>query len=87
MAHTLDEVRQIALELPQADRRRLASSLWESVESETETGDDSNQTEINDAWDEEIEHRLAEIDSGVVQMIPMEEFFAGLEELRTSKRH
>jgi hypothetical protein len=36
MSHTLEEVRQIALELPEEDRLQLASSLWDSVESDSE---------------------------------------------------
>jgi len=63
MSHTLEEVRQIALELPEDDRRQLANSLWESIESESA---------IDEAWKVEVERRIDEIDSGAVEMIPWE---------------
>jgi putative addiction module component (TIGR02574 family) len=70
MPHSFEEVRQIAHELPTEQRILLANSLWESVDTE-ECG--STETEIDAAWGEEVERRVAEIDSGAAQMIPWEQ--------------
>jgi putative addiction module component (TIGR02574 family) len=74
MSHSLEEVRQIALELPEDDRRQLANSLWESIESESE---------INEAWKIEVERRIDEIDSGAVELIPWETVRAEMLEMRS----
>jgi putative addiction module component (TIGR02574 family) len=63
MPHTLDEIRQIALKLPEEDRRRLANTLWESIESESES---------DEAWKVEVERRIDAIASGTVTWIPEE---------------
>ncbi len=70
MPHTYEEVRQIAYELPTEQRILLANSLWESVDTE-ECG--ATEAEVEAAWGEEVERRVAEIDSGTVQMIPWEQ--------------
>ena len=69
MPHTLDEVRQIALELPYDDRWQLAETLHDSLHP---PGEDLPQQEINAAWEAEIKKRLDEIDSGAVELIPGE---------------
>jgi len=71
MPHTYEEVRQIAYELPEDQRILLAHSLWESVDS-----DSGNAAQIEAAWDVEIKRRLDEIDTGAVQMAPLEDVLA-----------
>jgi putative addiction module component (TIGR02574 family) len=68
MQHTYEEVQQIAHELPEDQRVQLANSLWESVGSETD-----DAAEIEAAWDGEIKRRLDEIDSGSVELVPLED--------------
>jgi len=58
MPRSYEEVRQIACELPEDQRILLANSLWESV---NHTENDATETEIDAAWDGEIERRVAEI--------------------------
>lgn len=74
MPHSLEEVRQLAYELPEDQRILLANLLWESVGS-----DSGNATQIEAAWDGEIKSRLDEIDSGAVQMVPLEDVLARME--------
>lgn len=81
MPHTYEEVRQIASELPEAQRILLANSLWESVGS-----DSGNAAEIEAEWDGEIKRRLDEIDSGAVQMVPLEDVFARMDARILSRR-
>ena len=49
----------------------LMRLLIESVDAESEEG-------VEDAWRVEIEHRMAELDSGTVKTIPWEELRARL---------
>jgi putative addiction module component (TIGR02574 family) len=74
MPHSLDEVRQLAYELPEDQRILLANSLWESVGS-----DSGNAAQIETEWDGEIKHRLGEIDSGAVEMAPLEDVLARMD--------
>ncbi len=57
MATPFENVAEQALSLTAAERLRLASELLESVEP---AGGD----EIEHAWEEEIQRRITEIDSG-----------------------
>lgn len=61
MAHTYDEVQQIARELPPDQRILLADSLWESVERGVF---DASDAEVDAAWDAEIGRRVAGIKTG-----------------------
>ncbi len=54
-----------AAELSEEDRAALAGLLIESLESEADPG-------VEEAWAEEIDRRLAELDSGAVKTIPWE---------------
>lgn len=67
MPRTMDEVFADALGLPVEARAELARSLLASLEGE-EQGDDAR--EVAAAWREEISRRVAEIDSGEVELIP-----------------
>ncbi|MCK9395686.1 MAG: addiction module protein [Methylobacter sp.] len=55
-----------ALHLPALDRAKLAHKLLLSLE-------DMSESEIEEAWLDEAERRAAEIDQGLVQLIPAEE--------------
>jgi putative addiction module component (TIGR02574 family) len=55
-----------ALSLPVSERADLAGSLIESLD---ETQDES----VAAAWDEEVARRMAEIDSGTVKPVSLEE--------------
>lgn len=59
------------LELPSADRARLAGLLIASLEP-TETG-------VEEAWDEELAARAADLATGRVRGIPAEEVFAEID--------
>ena len=60
-----------AMKLDPEERATLMRLLIESVDAEAEDG-------VEDAWRVEIERRMAELDSGTVQMIPWEELRAQL---------
>lgn len=62
---------QHLLTLPPHDRARLAELLLASLEGE--------DAEVDAAWSEEIERRLAEFDRGAMEAIPAEEVFSALE--------
>lgn len=55
-----------ALEMPLADRGQLAAALIESL-------DECTDDDIEQAWADEIQQRLRDIDEGTVQMIPWSE--------------
>ena len=63
----LKKVRSEALMLPEADRAELAHALVTSLDAPA----DADATE---AWDKEIQHRLAEIDAGTAKLIDRDEF-------------
>jgi putative addiction module component (TIGR02574 family) len=68
---SFEEILQSALQLPSFDRARLADRLIESL-------DGSGPTELDDAWAEEIERRIRDIDEGRVELLPGEEVLARL---------
>jgi putative addiction module component (TIGR02574 family) len=82
MPYSYEEVRQIANELPEDQRILLANSLWESVGP---CEDETTETEIDAAWDDEIARRVAEIKSGTVEMIPEEQVRAEMIESLSSQ--
>jgi putative addiction module component (TIGR02574 family) len=55
-----------ALHLPVLDRAKLADKLLLSL-------DDMSEHEVEEVWLDEAERRAAEIDQGLVQLIPAEE--------------
>lgn len=67
-----EEVRATVLALDQEDKLRLLEELRDSVV------DDPG--EIEAAWEKEIRKRLDEIDSGAVELIPIEEVFQRITE-------
>ena len=60
------ELLKDALSLPPEGRAAIADSLLESLDQEIDEG-------AEQAWLDEIEKRLREIDSGAVAMLPWEE--------------
>jgi putative addiction module component (TIGR02574 family) len=67
MTPDVSELLKKALALPPEARAALATSLFESLDQEP-----ADQG-VEAAWSEEIKRRIADIDSGKVQMIPYEE--------------
>jgi putative addiction module component (TIGR02574 family) len=82
MARSYEEIHQLAKELPADQRIMLANALWESVDAPEE----GTEAEIAAAWGEEVERRLKEIDSGKVEMIPLEDVLADMDARIASKR-
>ncbi len=78
---TAQDLLEAANRLSQADRSWLAQELLHPP------GDGSTEAELEAAWGEEIKRRLDEIDSGAVEMIPLEDVLADMNELIASKRH
>ena len=75
MAHTYEEVQQIACELPVDQRILLANTLWESVER----GEfDATEAEVDAAWDAEIGRRVGEIKAGTAVTYSLQEVEADL---------
>ena len=68
MPKTLTEVTRDAAELPVPEQLRLARILLELSEADPEAAAD-----VQNAWDTEIERRLAELRSGKVKGVPLEE--------------
>ncbi len=60
MVTDLEKLAKQALSLPSAERLSLARRLLESAEPEIDD-------EIERAWEEEIERRIAEIDNGTAK--------------------
>jgi putative addiction module component (TIGR02574 family) len=81
MPHSYEEARQIAHELPVDQRILLANSLWESVDR-----DSDDAAAIEAAWDGEIKRRLDEIDSGAVELVPLEDVIARMDERILAKQ-
>lgn len=69
MSTLVEELSARAKALSTQDRARLAEELLDSLQGEPDAEADS-------AWDREIERRVAEIESGAVQLIPAEDVHA-----------
>jgi putative addiction module component (TIGR02574 family) len=63
---TSEEVRKRALDLPAGERLALATELMDSVEG-------TEDREWANAWAAELDRRVKELESGVVQTIPWEQ--------------
>lgn len=64
MSHTLDETRRIAFELPDGERFELANSLLDSV---------SSDCGLDEAWNEEAERRVEDLEAGTAVTYSWEE--------------
>jgi putative addiction module component (TIGR02574 family) len=62
----LAQLRDKVLELPEEDRAELAHELLVSLDGPAENG-------VAEAWADEIERRVADLDSGAVKPIAAEE--------------
>jgi putative addiction module component (TIGR02574 family) len=63
MSRSVAEITQEALQLPQKDQYKLARAILESAETHYDSG-------VTMAWDEEVERRIAAIDSGTAKGLP-----------------
>ncbi|HEX2201686.1 MAG TPA: addiction module protein [Longimicrobium sp.] len=61
MAMRFEEVESAALQLPRTERARIAERLIASLDEDAE---------IEQAWLDEVERRVREVDAGEVQLIP-----------------
>jgi putative addiction module component (TIGR02574 family) len=66
MTQEAAELLKKALALPVLERADLAGSLIESL-------DDTQDESVAAAWDEEVARRMADIDSGAVKPVSLEE--------------
>ena len=69
MPTLIEELSARAKTLPPEDRARLAEELLESLEQDPDS-------EIEVAWDREIERRIAEVEAGTAKLIPAEDVHA-----------
>ena len=69
MADLVAELSERAKVLSPEDRARLAEELLASLE-------ESPSSEVDAAWDAEIQKRIAEVEAGTVELVPAEEVFA-----------
>lgn len=65
----LQVIENEALTLEPDERAALAEALWASLDT---------PEAVEQAWAEEVERRIADIDSGAVQMVPLEDVLAEL---------
>ena len=63
MTTLVEELSARARTLPPEDRARLAEELLESLEQDPDS-------EVDAAWDREIERRVAEVEAGTAKLIP-----------------
>jgi len=66
---TIEELESALLKLPASERARLAERLLASLDEESE---------LERAWYDEAERRLAEIQGGAVREVPADEVYRSL---------
>lgn len=71
MAALRDELFKKALQLDESERAALAGMLIDSIDSDVEEG-------VEAAWMIEIERRIAELDAGTAETIPLDAVRDGL---------
>lgn len=74
----LKKLRSEALRLSEADRAELAHALVESLDAPVDA-------DVTEAWDKEIQQRLAEIDAGTAKLIDRDEFRRRMQERLKSR--
>ena len=74
MSASLKQIEDQALALTPEDRAKLAESMLESLHSPL--------AEIEQAWNEEIERRVAAFDRGEIPAYPAEDVFAEARRIR-----
>ena len=72
MSTTIDDVESVALQLPRAERARLAERLIASLDEDLA---------IEDRWKEEVRRRVGEMRAGTVPSIPGEQVFREIAEM------
>jgi putative addiction module component (TIGR02574 family) len=71
---TPQEIIDFVLQLPLDDRERIVHALSDSlIDDSIDHGPEDPADEVEAAWGEEIERRIADIDSGRVKTIPSED--------------
>ena len=78
MSRPMKRLESEVLDLPRKERARLAQLILVSLDQEVpeDTAEDLDQ-----AWAEEIERRVAELRSGTVKLVPGDEVFGEIEDL------
>ena len=71
MARSARELFEEAMRLGPEERATLVRLLIDALDARSEEG-------AEDAWRAEVEHRIAELDSGAVETVPWEELRARL---------
>ena len=74
MQHSLEQVRQLAYDLPEDQRLLLANALLESVSNQ----DEAAEAQLAAAWDEEIARRVAEIKAGTATTCSLDDLTSDL---------
>ncbi len=69
MSTLVEELSARAKTLPPRDRARLAEELLDSLQ-------EASDTDTEEAWEREIERRVAEIESGAARLVPSEDVHA-----------
>lgn len=69
MSNLVEELSARVKILSAEDRARLVEELLDSLQGESES-------EVESAWDREIERRVAEIESGAVKLVSAEKVHA-----------
>lgn len=69
MASTLSDLKKTAAQLPEQERAELALSLIESLDGPADP-------DVEEAWAQEVERRVREVESGEAALIPADEVFA-----------
>jgi putative addiction module component (TIGR02574 family) len=75
MAQTAAEILEAVRQLPPDQQRWIAYEILDPLDPEEER----TPEEIEAAWGEEIQRRLDEIDSGKVELIPLEDVLAEMD--------
>ena len=81
MASSIDDIEAQALQLTPRQRSDLIRKLIASLEGEAADSPEA----VARAWDEEIARRVADMESGRVAWIPVEEVFQELDELLAAR--
>ncbi len=74
MPDLVAELSERARVLPPEDRARLAEELLASLE-------ENPSSEVDAAWDAEIQRRIAEVEAGTAELVPAEEVFARVRQI------
>lgn len=76
-AMSAQEILDLALKLPPAERRRLAESLWQSLDGMDEPAEDAPEA-VEAAWLAVVRDRLASLDDGTAVLIDAKTHLARL---------